>query len=98
MSYINLDARKIDEKQSNKGNSIQQIILCKCEKYVSLNSSPYLEESAGIDLDETNEEVSISGNAEAEVENDCEVDHYNSDTTRIYEVTDIPSYVTCIHH
>ena len=86
-----------------KNNQIKETVynrqyLCKCEKCVSLNSSPYLEESAGIHLDETNEEVSISGNAEAEVENDCEVDHYNSDTTRIYEVTDIPSYVTCIHH
>ena len=57
-----------------KNNQIKETVynrqyLCKCEKCVSLNSSPYLEESAGIHLDETNEEVSVSGNAEAEVEN-----------------------------
>ena len=80
---VNLNARKIDEKRSNKGFKIKECMtqriseylprsktvynreyLRKCEDYNNLSFSPCLEESKGVDLDETNKEVAITGNAE----------------------------------
>ena len=58
--------------------------------------SSNLEKSKGVDLDETDKEVAVTGNAEAEVENDCELDHDDNDPSRIYKFTDIPFYVSVI--
>ena len=65
-------------------------------KSVNLNFSSCLVESEGLDLDQTDKEVAITGNAEAEVEYYCELDNDDNDATRIYEFTEIPSYVSVI--
>ena len=70
--------------------------LGKCEECINLNFSSYLEESKGVDVEETDKEVAITRNAEAEVGNDCELDNDDNDATRIYECTDITSYVSVI--
>ena len=115
MSYVNLDAMKIDEKRSNKedlkikGCMTQHIFeyshsktvynreyLCKFEKYININFSSCLEELKEVDLHETDKEVAIAGNTEAEVKNSCELDNDDNDATRIYEFTDTPSLVSVI--
>ena len=64
---------------------------------VYLNFSCCLEESKEVDLDETDKEVAITGNAEAEVENHfCELNKDDNDAIQLYQSTDIPSYVSVI--
>ena len=70
--------------------------LFKCEECINLNFSSRLEESKGVSVDETDKEVTITGNAEAEVDNNCELDNDDNDTTWLYEFTDVPSYVSVI--
>ena len=55
--------------------------LFKCEECINLNFSSCLEESKGVSVDETDKEVTITGNAEAEVDNNCELDNDDNDAT-----------------
>ena len=67
----------LKKKLYNKEN------LCECEERINLNFSSCLEESVGVDFDETDKEVAVRGNAEAEAENDCNLDNDDNDATRI---------------
>lgn len=67
----------LKKKLYNKEN------LCECEQRINLNFSSCLEESVGVDLDETDKEVAVRGDAEAEAENDCNLDNDDNDATRI---------------
>ena len=70
--------------------------LCNCEECLQLHFSSCLKELKEVDMDETEGEENLTINTELGSENDCHIDEDIDQAVRIFEFTDILSYVAVI--
>ena len=88
--------KQIFEYVPNRTTVFTREYLCHCEERLQPKFLSCLEELQEVDIDETEGEVNLTVNTKLVAENDCELDEDIDQAVRIFECTDIPSYIAVI--